>query len=49
MIGNSNINKLGSREVFEYFPEPGFAVDGSNMSLKAFLVLLQEDMIKMQK
>ena len=39
MIGNSGINKVGSREVFEHFHEPGSAVDGSSRCihvLKAF-------------
>ena len=39
VIGNSNINKIGSREVFEHFHEPGSAVDGSSRCihvLKAF-------------
>ena len=30
MIGNSGINKEGSREVFEHFHEPGSAVDDSS-------------------
>ena len=52
MIGNSGINNVGSREVFEHFHEPGSAVDDSNRCLhvfKSFLVLSQLDRIKMQK
>ena len=51
MIGNSNINKIGSREVFEHFHEPGSSVDDSsrcNHVFKSFLVLSQSDRIKMQ-
>ena len=50
MIGNSNINKIGSREVFEHFHEPGSAVDGSSRCIhvfKRFLVLPQVDRIKL--
>ena len=52
MIGNSGINKIGSREVFEHFHEPHSAVDDSSRCIhvfKRFLVLLQLDKIKMQK
>ena len=52
MIGNSNINKIGSREVFGHFHEPGTAVDDSSRCInvfKSFLVLSQLDRIKMQK
>ena len=52
MIGNSGINKVGSREVFEHFDEPGSAVDDSSRCIhvfKSFLVLSQLDRIKMQK
>ena len=52
MIGNSGINKVGSREVFEHFHEPGSAVDDSSrciLAFKSFLVLPQLDRIKMQK
>ena len=52
MIGNSGINKVGSREVFEHFHEPGSAVDDSSRRIhvfKSFLVLSQLDRIKMQK
>ena len=52
VIGNSNINKIGSREVFEHFHEPGSAVDDSSRCIyvfKSFLVLAQLDRIKMQK
>ena len=52
MIGNSNINKIGSREAFEHFHEPGSAVDGSSRYIhvfKSFLVLSQLDRIKLQK
>ena len=52
MIGNSNINKIGYREVFKHFHEPGSAVDGSSRCIyvfKSFLVLSQEDRMKMQK
>ena len=52
MIGNSNINKIGSREVFDHFHEPGSAVDDSNRCINVFksvLVLSQLDRIKMQK
>ena len=48
MIGNSNINKIGSREVFEHFHEPGFAVVGSSRYIhvfKRFFVLSQLDRI----
>ena len=51
MIGNNNINKIGSREVFEHFHEPGSAVDGSSNCMhvfKSFLVLSQIDRIKLQ-
>ena len=49
MIGNSGINKVGSREVFEHFHEPGSAVDDSSSCIhvfKSFLVLSQLDRIK---
>ena len=36
MIGNININKIGSREVFENFYEPGSAVDGSSRCIHVF-------------
>ena len=52
MIGNSGINKIGSREVFVHFPEPGSAVDDSSRCIhvfKRFLGLSQLDRIKMQK
>ena len=51
MIENSNINKIGSREVFAHFHEPGSAVDGSSRCMhvfKSILVLSQVDRIKMQ-
>ena len=51
MIGNSGINKVGAREVFEHFHEPGSAVDDSSRCIhvfKSFLVLSQLDRIKMQ-
>ena len=52
MIGNSGLNKIGSREVFEHFHKSGSAVDGSSRCIhvfKSFLVLSQLDRIKMQK
>ena len=52
MIGNSGINKVGCREVFEHFHEPGSAVDDSSRCIhvfKSFLVLSQLDRIKMKK
>ena len=52
VIGNSNINKIGSREVFDNFYEPGSAVDDSSRCIhvfKSFSVLSQLDRIKMQK
>ena len=52
MIGNSNNNKIGSREVFEHFHEPGSAVDGSSSCIhvfKIFLVISLLDRIKLQK
>ena len=52
MIGNSAINKVGSREVFEHFHEPGSAVDDSSRCIHLFkkiLELSQLDRIKMQK
>ena len=52
VTGNSNINKIGSREVFEHLHEPDSAVDGSSRYIhvfKSFLVLPQLDMIKLQK
>ena len=52
VIGNSNINKIGSREVFDHFHEPGSAVDDSSRCInvfKSFLVLSQLDRTKMQK
>ena len=52
MIGNSGINKEGSREVLEHFHEPGSAVDDSSRCIhvfKSFLVLSQLDRIKKQK
>ena len=52
VIGNSNINKIGSIEVFDHFHEPGSAVDDSRRCIhvfKSFLVLSQLDRIKMQK
>ena len=42
VIGNSNINKIGSREVFDHFHEPVSAVDDSSRCMnvfKSFLVL----------
>ena len=52
MIGNSNISKIGSREVFDHFHEPGSAEDDSTRCMhafKRFLVLSQLDRIKMQE
>ena len=52
MIGNSSINKIGSREVFGHFHETGSAVDDSSRCIhvfKSFLVLSQLDRIKLQK
>ena len=52
MIGNNGINRVGSREVFEHFHEPGSAEDDSSRCIhvfKSFLVLSQLDGIKMQK
>ena len=52
VIGNSGINKVGSREVFEHFHEPGSAVDDSSRCIhvsKSCLVLSQVDRIEMQK
>ena len=52
MIGNSGINKVGSREVFEHFHEPGSAVDDSSRCIhvfKSFLALSQLDRIKKAK
>ena len=52
MIGNSGINKVGSRAVFEHFHEPGSAVDDISRYIHVFkscLVLSQLDRIKMQK
>ena len=52
MIGNSNINKIGSGRVFDHFHEPGSAVDGSSSCIhvfESFLVFSQLDRIKMQK
>ena len=52
MIGNSGINKVGSREVFEQFHEPVSAVDDSSRCIhvfKSFLVLSQLDRIKIKK
>ena len=54
MIGNSGINKVGSREVFGHFHEPESAVDDSSRCIhvhvfKVFLVLSQLDRTKMQK
>ena len=52
MIGNSNINKIGSRDVSGHFHEPGTAVDDSSRCInvfKGFLVRSQLDRIKMQK
>ena len=49
MIGSSNINKIGSREVFDHFHQPGSAVDNSCRRIhvfKSFLVLSQLDRIK---
>ena len=49
MIGNSNINKIGSREVIDHFHEPGSAVDDSSRCIhvfKSFLVFSQLDRIK---
>ena len=36
MIGNSNINKIGSREDFDHFREPGSAVDDSSRCIHVF-------------
>ena len=36
MIGNSGINKVGSREVFEHLYEPGSAVDDSRRCIHVF-------------
>ena len=52
MIGNSNISKIGPREVLKHFHEPGSAVDGSSRCIhvfKDFLVLSQLNWIKVQK
>ena len=52
MIGNSGINRVGSREVFEYFHEPGSAEDYSRRYkcvFKSCLELSQLDRIKIQK
>ena len=52
MIGNSNINTIGSREVFEHIHEPGSAVDGNSRCIhvfKSFLVLSQVERIKIHK
>ena len=52
VIGNSIINKIGSREVFDHSYEPGSAEDDSSRCIhvfKSFLVLSQLDRIKMQK
>ena len=46
MIGKSNIDKIGSREVFEHYHEPGSAVDDSSRWMhvfKGFLVLSKLD------
>ena len=52
MIGNSGINKEGSREVFVHINEPGSVEDDSSRCVnvfKSFLVHSQLDRIKMQK
>ena len=52
MIGNSGINKVGSREVFDHFHQPGSAVDDSSRCIhvfKSFLVLSQLDRKKIKK
>ena len=52
MIGNSNIHKIGSKEDFENFYEPGSAEDGSSRCIhvfKSFSVLSQVDRIQLQK
>ena len=52
MIGDSSINKIGYREVFEHFHEPGSAVDDSSRYIhvfKSLLVLSQLDSLKKQK
>ena len=52
MIGNSGINKVGSREVFEHFHELVPAVDDSSRCIhvfKSFLMLSQLDRMKIQK
>ena len=52
MIRNSSINKIGSREVFEHFHEPGSAVDGSSRCIhvfECFLAFSQLNWIIMQK
>ena len=36
VIGNSGINKVGSREVIEHFHEPGSAVDDSSRCIHVF-------------
>ena len=36
VIGISGINKVGSREVFEHFHEPGSAVDDSSRCIHVF-------------
>ena len=48
------MNKIGSREVFEHFHEPGSAVDGSSRCMhvhvfKSFSVLSKVDRMKLQK
>ena len=49
MIVNSNIYKIGFREVFGQFNEPDFAVDGSSKCMHGFkgcLLISQVDRIK---
>ena len=49
MIGNSSINKIGSREVFEHFNEPCFAVDDISRCSPCLLKLLGAFTIRQDK
>ena len=49
MIGNSGINRVGSREVFEHFHEPGSAVDDSSRCIHVFKKLFGAFTIRRDK
>ena len=49
VIGNNNITKIGSGEVFEHFHEPGSAEDGSSRCIHVFKSFFGAFTIKLDK